>query len=62
MSRIYLGIHWIFDQEDGMALGNAIAEYTAGHYFLAVPEPGTTALTVFGVLTASLLWRRRGEQ
>ena len=27
MSRVYLGIHWIFDQTDGITLGNAIAEY-----------------------------------
>ena len=26
MSRIYLGIHWLFDQQDGIALGNAIAQ------------------------------------
>ena len=35
MSRIYLGIHWLFDQQDGIALGNAIAQYVA-----AQPLPG----------------------
>ena len=39
MSRVYLGVHWLFDQQDGIALGNAIAQYAAGHYFQAVPEP-----------------------
>jgi PEP-CTERM motif len=45
-SRIYLGIHWLFDQQDGIALGNAIAQYTASHYFQAVPEPSTIALAL----------------
>lgn len=26
-SRIYLGIHWRFDATEGIAMGNAIAEY-----------------------------------
>ena len=25
-SRIYLGVHWIYDADDGIALGNAVAE------------------------------------
>jgi hypothetical protein len=50
MSRVYLGVHWLFDQEDGMALGNAIAQYAASHYFQAVPEPSAFALMMLGVL------------
>lgn len=54
MSRVYLGVHWLFDQVDGIALGNEIAQHAAGHYFYAVPEPATaTSLliaTVFGGL------------
>jgi hypothetical protein len=57
MSRIYLGVHWLFDQEDGMALGNAIAQYAASHYFVAVPEPSTLVTMMFGVFT--LGFRRR---
>ena len=41
MSRVYLGVHWRMDQEDGQALGRAVAEYVAANYFQAVPEPGT---------------------
>ena len=54
MSRIYLGVHWLFDQEDGMALGNAIAQYAASHYFQAVPEPSTLVLMLVGVLALGL--------
>ena len=44
MSRIYLGVHWRMDQEDGQALGRAVAQYVATNYFQAVPEPGTSVL------------------
>ena len=33
MSRIYLGVHWRMDQEDGQALGHAVAEYVAVELF-----------------------------
>jgi hypothetical protein len=48
MSRVYLGVHWLFDQVDGVTLGNAIAEYAASHYFYAVPEPSAVALILLG--------------
>ena len=44
MSRIYLGIHWRMDQEDGQALGRAVAEFVAANHFQAVPEPSTIML------------------
>ena len=59
MSRIYLGVHWLFDQEDGMALGNAIAEYAASHYFQAVPEPATVVLVMLSVFGMGLAGRPR---
>jgi hypothetical protein len=46
ISRIYLGIHWLFDATDGIRLGNHIADYANGHYFQAVPEPGTMILAL----------------
>jgi hypothetical protein len=59
MSRIYLGIHWLFDQQDGMALGNAIAEYTAGHYFLVhTPEPAAITSALTGVVLLAMFRRR----
>ena len=59
MSRIYLGIHWIFDQQDGISLGNSIADYVNQNYFQPVPEPGMMALGVFAAIGGGLLVRRR---
>lgn len=62
MSRIYLGIHWLFDETDGMSLGNHVAEYVAANHFQAVPEPGTIALALFGSIGLGLVarpWARR---
>lgn len=46
MSRIYLGVHWRMDQEDGQALGRAVAEYVAANFFqpVTVPEPASATL------------------
>jgi hypothetical protein len=43
-SRIYLGIHWMFDQRDGIVLGNNIASYVFANRFQAVPEPTSLVL------------------
>ena len=59
MSRVYLGVHWLFDQQDGIALGNAIAEYAAGHYFYAVPEPTTALMVLLGATLTGMGSRRR---
>ncbi len=59
MSRIYLGIHWLFDQQDGIALGHAIAQYAADKHFQAVPEPGTFALALVGLAGGAVGARRR---
>jgi hypothetical protein len=58
MSRVYLGIHWIFDQQDGITLGNAIAEYAAAHYFQPVPEPSTVLFALIAAI-ACISGRRR---
>jgi hypothetical protein len=50
ISRIYLGIHWLFDARDGTKLGNLIAEYAATNHFQAVPEPSAMVLTVLAAL------------
>ncbi|MEX0936832.1 MAG: PEP-CTERM sorting domain-containing protein [Pirellulales bacterium] len=62
MSRIYLGIHWIFDQTDGIALGNDIAYYVSAHRFQAVPEPSTLCLALAAAIGGLFaLHRRRGR-
>jgi hypothetical protein len=49
MSRIYLGVHWRMDQEDGQALGRAVADYVASNYFQPVPEPSSLFLSVIAL-------------
>jgi hypothetical protein len=58
MSRVYLGVHWRMDQEDGQALGRAVAEYVAANYFQAVPEPAAFSLAAFALLGGASLRRR----
>jgi hypothetical protein len=71
MSRIYLGIHWQFDNTFGLATGSQIGdlvfntrlrpEHMARHHIN--PEPSTWIL--FGSGIAVLLWRsakRRGQK
>jgi hypothetical protein len=58
MSRIYLGVHWRMDQEDGQALGRAVAQYVGSNFFQAVPEPSSTLLAIAALATL-LTGRRR---
>jgi hypothetical protein len=59
MSRIYLGVHWRMDQEDGQALGRSVADYVAANFFQAVPEPGTGMLVVVASIGLAAVRRRR---
>ena len=59
MSRIYLGVHWRMDQEDGQALGRAVADYVAANYFQPVPEPGTMVMALLGAMSIVALMRRK---
>ena len=59
MSRIYLGVHWRMDQEDGQALGRAVAQYVAANFFQAVPEPSSALLAIAGLVAALATGRRR---
>lgn len=59
-SRIFLGIHWIFDQRDGITLGNSVASYVFNHDFAAVPEPTSLALILLtSVMITPFVWRSR---
>lgn len=58
ISRIFLGIHWIFDGTDGIRLGNAIAQNVFDTRFQAVPEPSTMALVILAAAGIGA-WRRR---
>ncbi len=58
-SRIYLGVHWMMDQQDGMDLGHSLAQYVQANSFQAVPEPGTLGLVGAAFAgVAVLVWRR----
>lgn len=59
MSRIYLGVHWRMDQEDGQALGRAVAQYVGSNYFQPVPEPSSILLAAVSALLLGLTARRR---
>jgi hypothetical protein len=51
-SRIYLGIHWDFDDEYGRSLGNQVANLVTDTMLVAVPEPSTIALAAFALIAA----------
>ena len=45
-SRVYLGIHWDFDDFVARDLGGEVADFVAANYFQPVPEPGFSAFTL----------------
>jgi len=55
-SRLYGGIHWSFDNDDGLAAGRALGHYAFATQLLPIPEPTTFVLLVIG-LTACLAGR-----
>ncbi len=38
-SRIYLGVHWVFDKTEGIALGRRVADYVFENAFVPVCRP-----------------------
>jgi hypothetical protein len=60
MSRIFLGIHWVFDATDGIRLGRRIAEDAAANFFQAVPEPSSVVLMLTCIASFAFTARRRG--
>ena len=58
LSRIYLGIHWLFDASEGIAVGNNVADAVFANVLQPVPVPGTLLLFAAG-LGAILFCRRR---
>lgn len=57
-SRVYLGIHWNFDDTVARDTGGDVAQYLMGRSFIAsVPEPAT--IGQFMLLAAAALTRRR---
>jgi hypothetical protein len=59
-SRLWGGIHWRFDNEAGLAAGDAIGRWTlAQSAFNGVPEPASWALMIAGFGLAGTVLRRR---
>lgn len=58
-SRVYLGIHWMFDQVDGISLGHAVANQVYNNCMTPVPEPSTWALACIGAAAVAWMARRR---
>jgi hypothetical protein len=56
-SRLYGGIHFGFDNADGLAAGVALGQYVLNSQLQPVPEPATWALYGLGMLT--IVGRRR---
>ena len=58
-SRLYGGIHWSFDNEDGFAAGELLGDHVFKTQLRPVPEPGTWLLLVALILAATLVPARR---
>jgi membrane-associated phospholipid phosphatase len=61
-SRLWGGIHWSFDNEAGLVMGQAVADWTlSSKAFGAVPEPASWAMIILGFGIVGLAARRRGQ-
>ena len=58
-SRVYLGVHFFFDDLVGQDLGVEVAQYIASRPFVAaIPEPASMAQLSAGVLLIGAGLRR----
>jgi hypothetical protein len=60
-SRYYGGIHWRYDNEDGLTGGTAVGHFVSATQLLPIPEPFSWHLLAAGIIS-SALWRRRSQQ
>jgi hypothetical protein len=62
-SRLWAGIHWRFDNDAGIAMGQQVAALALGsRAFAMVPEPASWAMLIlgFGIVGAGPRARRAG--
>jgi hypothetical protein len=61
-SRLYAGIHWSYDNEDGLAGGRALGHFIYATQLQSIPEPGTSVLLIFALVAHSARHRSgRGQ-
>ncbi len=58
-SRVYMGIHWNFDDFESHPIGYGIADYITTNHFEPVPEPSGAFVTIVGGVAVLTLRRRR---
>ncbi len=56
LSRIYGGIHWSFDNTEGLLCGDAVGDWVFANYLRPIPTPGTVTIAALSIGFAS---RRR---
>jgi hypothetical protein len=62
-SRIYLGVHYQFDADYGLAMGNSVGNYVFSNGMQPVPEPGRMTMVLTGIAATFLRRRdRRGSR
>ena len=49
-SRVYLGVHWQFDADEGYTCGTHVGDWTASHELQLIPSPGTMVVLCGGVV------------
>lgn len=58
-SRVYMGIHWNFDDTEARAMGVRVADEIAQSHFQPVPEPSGLTLASLALLLSMGVSRRR---
>ena len=61
-SRLYLGIHWQFDADIGIASGDLVADHVFANSIVPTPEPSAIVLAAMGMLGLFAAARKRRQK